>query len=593
MNIAKPTFSKTPLRLKICGAFSAGVKRPRLGISLLVFALAIADAYAQPADKVYTNARIYTMNAEMPWAETLAVRDDTIVYVGSDAGVAPFTDAETQRFELNGQLLLPGFIDAHMHVGSTLPYLFAAQLSPDMDKAAVLAELAAHAKKYPEQNPLIGNGFLGAAFGPLGPTAADLDSVVADRPAIIYDEGFHSAWVNTKTMQRVGLTADTPDPRPGAHYYKRYEDGRPTGWLIEGEAFGWVAEALAIINEDTLEESADAFFASMSSMGITAAFDAGMIEGGDLLFKFMDQRARNGRLPIRIVGSHYVNSERGLKTALATLKSLSTRYEHEFFDVEVLKVSLDGTVEAQTAFTLEPYLQPPGHIPEPLVPLDETRVVIDLAAAREIDVHLHAIGDGAVRMALDLVESARTEHPRSTSRFTICHAQLVNPQDVPRFGELDVMVQSTPTWYAYDDIALAFLGEERLGHMYPLKSIAAGGAKVTLGSDFPASWIGLDGMNPSYNIEMALTRQPAGDADFEPQPPVDERISLEQAIRGYTLDAAYQLGLETQIGSIEVGKRADFVVMDRNFFELDKYQMHNAEVVLTVVDGQHVYEREK
>ncbi|GAB5414329.1 MAG: amidohydrolase [Congregibacter sp.] len=543
------------------------------------------------ADSVYRSARIYTMNGEMPWAESLAVRDDRIVYVGSDEGVQAFVGRTSRQYDRAGQLLLPGFIDAHMHVGSTLPYLFAAQLSPDMDKATVLATLAAHAKAYPDQNPLIGNGFLGAAFGPLGPTAADLDSVVADRPAIIFDEGFHSAWVNSKTMAQVGINAKTPDPRPGAHYYKRYPDGRPTGWLIEGEAFGWVAEALKIINEDSLDQAADTFFAAMSSMGITAAFDAGMIEGDGVLFEFMHRRAQDNTLPLRIVGSHYVNSERGLNTALADLSRLSSRYEHEFFDVDVLKVSLDGTVEAQTAVTLEPYLPPMGHIPEPLVPVEKTREVIDAAAEREIDVHLHAIGDGAVRMALDLIESAREAYPRSTSRFTICHAQLVNPQDIPRFAALDVMVQSTPTWYAYDDIALAYLGEKRLTHMYPLRSIAAAGARITLGSDYPASWIGLNGLNPSYNIEMALTRQPAGDADFEPQPPVEERIALEQALRGYTLDAAYQLGLEKEIGSIEVGKQADFVVMDRDFFVLDKYRMHQSKVVLTVMDGQHVFER--
>jgi predicted amidohydrolase YtcJ len=236
---------------------------------------------------------------------------------------------------------------------------------------------------------------LGAAFGPGGPTAEDLDSVVSDRPVIIFDEGFHSAWVNTMAMDMVGLTADTPDPKPGAHFYRRYPNGSPTGWLIEGEAFGWIAEELGVIDIEILDRSADVFLASMSSMGITAAFDAGMIEGDGALFSFMGKRAEDGKLPLRILGSHYVNSDRGLATALDDLERLSKAHEHEFFDVEVLKISLDGTVEAQTAYTIDPYLEPPGHRAEPLVSLENTKKVVAAAAEKKIDMHLHAIGDGA------------------------------------------------------------------------------------------------------------------------------------------------------------------------------------------------------
>lgn len=557
--------------------------------SAMLWAVHIS-AQEGPADQVFFGGKVYTLNASAPWAEAVAVKGDTIVYVGSNAGVASFVGEATQKHDLAGRLLLPGFIDGHMHVGSTLPYLFAAALAPDMSRDEALATIAQHAKDYPYQNPLIGTGFLGAAFGPGGPTAKDLDGVVSDRPVIIFDEGFHSAWVNTLAMEMVGITAATPDPKPGAHFYRRYPDGSPTGWLIEGEAFGWVAEALGVIDSEILDTSADVFFEHMSAMGITAAFDAGMIEGDGELFRFMGKRAADGKLPLRVVGSHYVNSERGLLTALEDLKRLSVDHEHEFFDVEVLKISLDGTVEAQTAYMIDPYLQPPGHRAEPLVPLEKTKEVVAEAASRKIDVHLHAIGDAAVRMGLDLVEYAREMHPRSTSRFTICHAQVVNPADVPRFAELDVIVQSTPTWYAYDDIALAYLGEERLAHMYPLNSIAAAGGKVTLGSDFPASWIGLDGMNPLFNIEMALTRQPPGDKDYLPQPPVEERITLQRALRGYTLDAAFQLGLENEIGSIAPGKQADLVVLDTDIFSSDPHSIHNSKVVMTVVDGVVVFE---
>jgi predicted amidohydrolase YtcJ len=260
------------------------------------------------------------------------------------------------------------------------------------------------------------------------------------------------------------------------------------------------------------------------------------------------------------------------------------------FDMRVLKLSLDGTVEAQTAYTIEPYKKPEGHRAQLLIPAAPSTEAVLNAARENMDVHLHTLGDGAVRLGLDMVERVRKEVPQSTSRFTLCHLEIVNPMDVPRFGKLDVIAQSTPSWYVYDDIALEYLGEERFQQMYPMKSMAAGGARLTLGSDYPASWIGLDGLNPLFNIEMAMTRQPAGDKNFAIQAPVTERISLEQAIRGYTLDAAYQLRLEDQIGSIETGKQADLVVLSKNIFAMDTYDIHTVSVSLTMVNGKVVYQ---
>ncbi|MEQ8802563.1 amidohydrolase [Haliea sp.] len=553
------------------------------------FLLLAPTLSAQPADQLLHNARIYTLNPEQPWADTIAIADDTIVYVGDYAGARPHLAATTRQTDLDGRLVLPGFIDTHMHIGETIPYVFAASLGPGMNPEELFAAIAEHVAAYPEQNPVIGNGFLGAAFGDQGPTAAELDRAVPDRPAIIFDEGFHSAWINSKAMELVGLTADSPDPVPGVHYYKRYPDGTPTGWLIEGAAFAWVSEKLGVITEASLEAGADQFLGTLSSMGITGAFEAGMIGSGEETLALFDRLVAEDRLPLRVVGSLYVNTAEKLAAAPTDLARLQQRFHSEFFDVRTLKISLDGTVEAQTAFMLEPYRKPEGHLAQPLVPAADAKAAIVRAAGENIDVHLHALGDGAVRLALDGVEAARDAHPQSRSRFTLCHVQIVNPADIPRFGALDVVAQSTPTWFVYDDIALEFLGEERLQQHYPLRSIAAGGARITLGSDYPASWIGLDGLNPLFNIEMGMTRRPAGDPDFVPQPLASEVITLEQAIRGYTLDAAWQLGLEDQIGSLQVGKQADLVVLSDNLFEMDPYAIHTARVLTTIVDGKTVF----
>lgn len=241
-------------------------------------------------------------------------------------------------------------------------------------------------------------------------------------------------------------------PVPGVHYYKRNPDGTPTGWLIEGGAFAWVSQKLGVITEASLEAGADQFLGTLSAMGITAAFDAGLIEGGEKTLALFDRLVAEDRLPLRVVGSLYVNT--------------------------------------------------------------------------------------AAKLA------------------------------------------SAPT-----DLA-------RLQQHYPLRSIAAGDARITLGSDYPASWIGLDGLNPLFNIEMGMTRRPAGDPDFQPQPLASEVITLEQAIRGYTLDAAWQLGLEDQIGSLQVGKQADLVVLSDNLFEMAPHAIHTARVLTTMVDGKTVYSAE-
>jgi len=329
----------------------------------------------------------------------------------------------------------------------------------------------------------------------------------------------------------------------------------------------------------------------MSAVGLTAAFDAGMIDTGEQGRALALKMAEAGEFPLRMVASLYVNQPEQLQNALAVLAQLNERYRHPLFTVSTLKLSLDGTVEAKTAVMLEPYSAPEGHEPAPLLP---NPVMFDAVAAAHqanIDLHLHAIGDGAVRAALDAIERAQTMYPESASRSTICHIEIVSAQDVARFAALGVVAQTTPTWFDYDDLALNRLGEDRFNQMYPLASILRNGGKVTLGSDYPVSWIGQDALNPMFNIEMAVTRQPAGNAEVPVQPRVSERLSVDQAIRAHTSDAAWQLRLEDDIGTLEVGKLADLVVLERDPYASDPYQLHAIRVDRTFSDGRLVYVR--
>ena len=557
---------------------------------VVIWSLFSAAAVAE-ADWVLRGGTVYSMDETATHYSAVAFSGNRLVWLGETEAADTLIGPDTQVIELAGRTVLPGFIDTHIHSMDTLPLVNGVKLSPYDSAEQVLEDIAEHARTHPYQNPLLGSGFLAPAFGVGGPTAAQLDAIVPDRPALIIDEGGHTGWANTLALEAAGISRDTPDPVPGAHFFQRDEEGNPTGWLVEGAAIDPVTEALGVISEEALALAAPDFFKDMSAVGLTAAFDAGMIDTRELGRRLALKMVEAGEFPVRMVASLYVNQPEQLTDALATLEALNARYHHPLFNVSTLKLSLDGTVEAKTAVMLEPYIQPEGHEAKPLLPNPVMFDAVAAAHAANVDLHLHAIGDGAVRSALDAIERAKGLHPDSDTRTTICHIEIVHADDVSRFAELGAVAQTTPTWFYYDDLALRYLGVGRFNQMYPLASILRHGGKVTLGSDYPVSWIGKDALNPMFNIEMAVTRQQAGNPEVPVQARVSERLSVDQAIRAHTSDAAWQLRLEDQIGTLEVGKLADIVVLDRDPYTADPYAIHTIQVDYTFSDGRLVYRR--
>jgi len=233
------------------------------------------------ADWVLRGGSIYAMDASAQHFTAIAVKGNRIVWLGDTDAATVHIGAKTQVVELEGRSVFPGFIDTHIHSMDTLPLMNGVKLSPYQSAEEVLASIAAHARTHPYQNPVIGNGFLAPAFGVNGPTAAQLDAVIPDRPALIIDEGGHTAWANTLALKAGGITRETPDPVPGAHFFQRDESGNPTGWLVEGAAIDPVSEALGLVSEEAMAVAAPGFFGEMSAVGLTAAFDAGMIDTGE------------------------------------------------------------------------------------------------------------------------------------------------------------------------------------------------------------------------------------------------------------------------------------------------------------------------
>jgi predicted amidohydrolase YtcJ len=565
----------------------------RLTLCLIALWSSLANATVIGADLILKGGTVYSMDTQGNRHSAIALAGNAILAVGNDSDVALYQTDATTVIDLAGRIVFPGFIDTHIHTMDTLPLLNGVMLSPGQSAEEVLTAIAAHAQRYPDQNPVLGSGFLARAFGIDGPTAAQLDAVVPDRPALIIDEGGHTAWANSLALAAANITASTPDPVPGAHFFQRDMLGNPTGWLVEGAAIDPVSDALGLVSEAALREKAPTFFDDMSAVGLTAAFDAGMIDTMALGMKVADELAQSNKLPLRLVGSLYINKPKDLETAHTRLTELKNTFDHELFSVTTLKLSLDGTVEAKTAVTLEPYIAPEGHEATPLLPNQQVFNAVYEAYSLGFDLHLHAIGDGAVRTALDAIEAGQKAHPNADIRATICHIEVVDKDDIVRFGELGVVAQTTSTWFEYDEIAMEFLGPTRFEQLYPLASIHRNGGRVTLGSDYPVSWIGKDALNPMFNIEMAVTRQRAGTPDYPVQARENERLSVDQAIRAHTIDAAWQIRLEDEIGSLEAGKKADLVVLESDPYTADPYSIHAISVDLTISNGRIVFERKK
>ncbi len=555
-------------------------------------ALAACSADRKPAaDYVFTNGKVYTLDDSAPWAEAVAVRDDTIAYVGTAAEARAHIGAATTTIDLGGRLLLPGFIDTHAHPVAGGAYANALSLDTSGRVDDWVGAIADYARENPDDEVLFGYGFLATTFGPRGPTRQLIDAVVPDRPVLIMDEGFHAAWANTAALERLNITQDTADPVPGYSYYKRDENGDATGYLLEGTA-EMAMDALDVITADVIIDGTAIVLDLMNGYGVTSVFDAGALADQDTVGRVLRSLEDRNELSVRIVGSYRPETAEEAANAVAVADGWRRSIRGERYHYNTLKIPDDGTVEGRTAAMFEDYQGEPGNAGETVFTEQQLVQMMSAAAATNMDVHVHALGERAVHETLNAIEAARQQAPRSETRYTICHIQVVADQDVPRFAELDVIAQSTPLWASYDTYGEQFVSEDQFQRYWRFKSIEDAGARLTFGSDFPASGAGTLGLSPLMQIEIGHTRQVPGEPDAPIQPRASERLSIASLVRGFTLNAAYQLHMEETLGSIEVGKKADLVVLDRNLFDIDPYTIHETEVVLTMMDGDIVYETE-
>ena len=552
-------------------------------------AQATPEAASTDADFVFHNGRVYTVTDAAPWAEAVAVTGNAISYVGDEAGAMALAGPNTQVIDLGGKLLMPGFVEGHIHpfLGAFLSTGVDLQVPTGQD---ALDAIAAYAKANPT-GPVRGFGWRVDMFGPLGPTRADLDKVLPDRPGFFFAIDGHSMWANSKALEIAGITRDSQDPIPGFSYYVRDENGEPTGYVLEVDAVLGLVNAIEPIMPEEMGQLLEAWLPKASAAGITSVFDAGVPPiGGDqgaLIALYTDIESRNA-LPFRVVASYSVKSP-PIDDAVANLTDIRQRVSTELVDVKIVKIIGDGTQEGYTAWLLEPYADRPDSIGGSPFSEDQWRQLVADVDAAGFDVHVHACGERTARTALDAIEAAMAGNPARERRHTVAHLVYVEDPDSRRFGELGVIAQFSANWISADPDTVQNLaaryGSPRKDLFYRIRDVLKSGGRISLGTDWPAAGY-YSTYKPLDSIQIGVTRQSVDDPDAAVLAPADQMLTVEEAVHANTLGAAYQLRLDDKVGSVETGKLADLIVLDRNIFDIDPHDIHGATVTMTMMNGQ-------
>lgn len=533
-------------------------------------------------DTIVVNGDIRTMDPHFPRVQALAITGGRVVVLGATSDIAALAGPGTRVIDAAGRLILPGFHDTHLHVqDGGQHHAESADLSAARKPEELQATLRAFAASH-DRDWVYGAFYYSGIFGEHNLDRHVLDAAVPDRPCMIMASDGHNGCINSAAIARVGLTAATPDPENG--HFVRDTSGQPTGLLHE-RATGWVDDRKPKPTDDDFAAGVRFAQAHANAHGITGVLDASVHEQHARVYRRL---AAEDALTVRVLATARVDPSETTAAALARLEAMRRESQMPMFRIHSAKFFLDGVIENRTAAMIEPYSDAEGGNAQLMFSPNQINDMFAAFDAARFQIHVHAIGDMAVRAALDGMAAARAGNAPWPSWHQIAHVQCIDPADIPRFAELGVVANIQPLWARHEpsvtEIALPMVGEARGRWIYAFRSLRDAGALLALSSDWTVSTL-----NPFEIIETAMTRQPPKKEGNHPVFLPEERLTLAECIEGYTINAATAGWRQAETGSLSLGKWADLIMLDRNIYDCSVYEIGDTRVLLTLLGGREVY----
>jgi hypothetical protein len=553
--------------------------------SFILFIYGCGGNNSQSADLVFTNGIVFTVDSLNTEAEAVAVKDGKIIFVGHNNAAKSFIGEQTKIIDLKGKMILPGFIDSHAHPISSYRYLFELNLYGLKSKEEIQNAINKYLVEHPDAKYIKGRGWSNTDFPKNGPDKKILDEVVKNIPVSFSSEDGHSKWVNSKTLELAGITKETINPQGGI--IERYPDtNEPNGTLRENAA-DLVYDIFPVYSVEELMKGLEKYQEMVLAFGITTVHDA-YLDAGSNETEAYRRLESNRMLKMRIRASLYIDPGKSVEQ-IQSLIDERKKNSGELFQTNSAKLFVDGVVEGSTAYLKEPYNHQPDSYGELFWNIDSLNKMCSALDKEKFQIHVHSIGDAATSVTLYTFAFAEFQNGKRDSRNSITHLQLVDSSDIKRFKELGVIAVPQPYWFSKDDyyynIQVPYLGQKRADEEYPMKSFFDKGVVVASSSDYPVTIP----CNPLEAIQFGITRSEFNTTDSTEILWLEERVTLEQMIRSFTINGAQANFLEKETGSIEVGKKADLIVLDKNLFEIPVTEISKARVLMTLFEGEEVF----
>ncbi len=540
----------------------------------------------EAADVVYTNALFYTEDENNPEVSVMAVKDGKIVYVGDDSSL--YAGENTEVIDLNGAFVTPNILDGHSHPGIVCTTAWYVDMPSECDTKEEILDFV---KEYCESHPVEEYPYIYFEYYPSnlfdenGPRKEWIDEVVSDRAILIEDFSDHACWVNSKFLELLGIYEDGVLNAEDEDFFIKDENGDYTGWIKEFVWQNYISNLYEATGyyppEEVTEETISPVLDDFKSWGVTGVLDAYVINEEHV--KTISDLDKEGKLNMYYELAVVMDDPSNLEECLENIHYLNQTYGTDHVAIDTLKIFYDGTNELGDAALIDGWITDESQTGYIMMDTEQTKEVIRRCNEEGVDVHFHMVGDLAFRQVCDATEELINEIGELSIQVEVCHCEYVDPSDYNRPAQLGIIVNWTPHWSGgyFGDGAKQYLGEERYNRMYQFNPMIESGAIVTFGSDIYSMYEEERG-NPYFGMQIAMTRTDIWEGIYDGErESEDAKLSLEDLLKGYTINAAIQMRIDDKTGSLTVGKYANFNVYNQNLFEVEENEF--SEVLPTAV----------